>query len=238
MVRTKARAKRLSVYSDPCSSNSDPDLVFKPATSSDIFWGTMVKDTSTSTSAVVRLDVRDPSPGNVLSTPDGLWVETEYYFVKKDPSLDPRFYYRDLSFGYERRRERCLSESYDKVKADRAFSGMIVGKAPYPLKEKFAGLSEPDMDRVIRATFHLGPEIEWRWPEPGERIYDRRDGFVGFWLEHLRSGWNPRSHQFVKHLFKYVCNAPKSGVRDLVVTRKSLLTIHLFNNINPSVIIE
>lgn len=60
------------------------------------------------------------------------------------------------------------------------------------------------MDRVVRVVFHLGPEVEWRWPEPGERVYDRKDGWVGVWVEILRSGWNPRCHQFVKHLFKYV----------------------------------
>ena len=61
------------------------------------------------------------------------------------------------------------------------------------------------MDTVVRFAFQLGPEIEWRWPEPGERIYHRpADGFVPVWLEHLRSGWNPRWHLFFKHLCKYV----------------------------------
>ncbi|KAK1375799.1 hypothetical protein POM88_031992 [Heracleum sosnowskyi] len=61
------------------------------------------------------------------------------------------------------------------------------------------------MDVAIRASFQLGPEIECRWPEPHERVYDHTaDGFSGVWLEHLRSGWTPRCLNFVKHLFKYV----------------------------------
>lgn len=57
----------------------------------------------------------------------------------------------------------------------------------------------------MQAAFHLGPEVEWRWRRPGERIYYHTgEGYVGVWLEHLRTGWNPRCHQFVKHLFKYV----------------------------------
>ena len=39
---------------------------------------------------------------------------------------------------------------------------------------------------------------------PGEMIYHRpADGFVPVWMEHLRSGWNPRWHIFFKHLCKY-----------------------------------
>lgn len=77
---------------------------------------------------------------------------------------------------------------------DRAYAGMEISKAPYPLKDKFSNLTDAEMDRVVRATFHLGPEIEWRWHEPGVIIYDQNDGNVGVWLEHLRSGWNPRCH--------------------------------------------
>lgn len=97
-----------------------------------------------------------------------------------------------------------MSESYDKSEADRTYAGIGVSKAPYPLKDKFVNLADSYLDRIVRATFHLGPGIEWRWPEPGEMIYDRTDGYVGVWLEHLRSGWNTRCHQFIKHLFKYI----------------------------------
>lgn len=61
------------------------------------------------------------------------------------------------------------------------------------------------MDQAVRAAFQLGPDIEWRWPKPGEKIFHRpEDGFVPVWLEHLWSGWHPRNHLFFKHLFKYV----------------------------------
>lgn len=75
----------------------------------------------------------------------------------------------------------------------------------YPLKESFSELDAQEMDRAVRSAFQLGSDIQWRWPNPSERIYHRpSDGFIPVWLEHLRSGWNPKSHQFFKHLCKYV----------------------------------
>ena len=44
----------------------------------------------------------------------------------------------------------------------------------------------------------------YQWPVAGEKIYHRPDdGFIPVWLEHLRSGWHPRWHMFLKHLCKY-----------------------------------
>ncbi|KAK1383958.1 hypothetical protein POM88_021693 [Heracleum sosnowskyi] len=87
---------------------------------------------------------------------------------------------------------------------DRACAQLVVGRAPNPLKTPFVDLPKEVMDVAIRAAFQLGPEIEWRWPESNEHIYDRGDdGYIGVWLEHLRSGWNPQCHNFVKYLFKY-----------------------------------
>ena len=85
------------------------------------------------------------------------------------------------------------------------FAEFAMARDPYPLKESLTSLPKEEMDTVVRSAFQLGPEIEWRWPEPGERIYHRpADGFVPVWLEHLRSGWNPRWHLLFKHLCKYV----------------------------------
>ncbi|KAK1369518.1 hypothetical protein POM88_035610 [Heracleum sosnowskyi] len=94
---------------------------------------------------------------------------------------------------------------YNEFELNATFSKMGIGEAPYSLKEKYLSLPDAQMDKLVRGAFHLGPEISWRWPRPGERIYHRpSDGYVGVWLETLRSGWNPRSHMFIKHLCKYV----------------------------------
>lgn len=81
---------------------------------------------------------------------------------------------------------------------------MGISKAPYALKDKFANLPNTEMDKIVRAAFYLVPEVEWRWPKPGERIYDRPADYVEVWLEHLRPGWNPSYHQFVNYFFKCV----------------------------------
>lgn len=100
---------------------------------------------------------------------------------------------------------RVRPEPYNKLDFDQVFFQMGIDKATYLLKDKFASLPHAEMDRIVRATCHLDSKISWRWPEPAERIYDRPvHGYVGVWLEHLWSRWNPRCHQFVKHLFKYV----------------------------------
>lgn len=79
-----------------------------------------------------------------------------------------------------------------------------MARAPYPVKSSLRELPKEVADQTIRVAFHLPPEVEWRWPEPGERIYHRpADGFISVWLEHLRSRWNPRWHLFFKHLCKY-----------------------------------
>ncbi|KAK1392112.1 hypothetical protein POM88_011168 [Heracleum sosnowskyi] len=165
----------------------------------------MAKKKKQSGPLVTRLFVHEPSRGGVLSTPDGFWSDTSYFFVKKDPDIEQSFYYRDLSSCYRNHQEFGHPGPYDESEFDFAFSQMGISDAPYLLKEKFSSLPDVQMDKLVRASFHLGPEISWRWPQSGERIYHRpKDGYVGVWLETLRSGWNPRCHQFVKHLCKYV----------------------------------
>lgn len=132
MVGTKTRARRPFIsLSDSCSSGSSPDLSCDLDSGvSNLFWGRMVKESSSSNSVVTRLEVRDPSTGSVLGTPDGLWIDTEYYFVKRDPSINPTFYYRDMSFSYLRRKGKAASELYDKSEVDWAYAGMGISKAP------------------------------------------------------------------------------------------------------------
>ncbi|KAK1365436.1 hypothetical protein POM88_040997 [Heracleum sosnowskyi] len=204
MVRTKARARRVLIpLSDPsnCSESSpssNPEII-------ELYWCRMAKKKKQSGPLVTQLFVHEPPRGGVLSTPDGYWSDTSYFFVKKDPAIEEEFYYRDFSICYRSRQEFGHPGPYNESEFDAAFSKMGISEAPYPLKEKFASLPDTQMDKLVRAAFHLGSEISWRWPQPGERIYHRpANGYVGVWLETLRSGWNPRCHQFIKHLCKYV----------------------------------
>ena len=80
-----------------------------------------------------------------------------------------------------------------------------MAKEHYELKDEYVGLDHEAQDSVVRTAFQLDPRIEWRWPTPDERVHHRpANGFVPVWLEHLRSGWNPHWHLFLKHLCKYV----------------------------------
>lgn len=193
MVWTKARARRpLISLSDPCSSGSNPGPSSSPYS---LFLGEIVKNMSTSKITVNQLAIRDPPTGGVFSTFDDFWVNTKYFFVKKSPSINQTFYCMSLRYSYKNRHEAGRPGPYDKSDFDRAFSRMVIGKSPYHLKDKFSSLPLTEMNRVVRAAFHPYSEISARWPEPEERIYDRLvGGYIGVWLEHLRSGWNPRCH--------------------------------------------
>lgn len=119
---------------------------------------------------ITQLAVRNPPIGGTLSIPDGYWIDTKYFFVKKSPTVDQKFYYRSLRSCYECRQAAGGPEFYDRSEFDTMFSGCAVGRAPYALKEKFANLPHAEMDKIIRATFHLDPEISWRWPRPGREF--------------------------------------------------------------------
>lgn len=130
----------------------------------------MVKASSNSTPVISRLEIRNAQAGGVLITPDDLLIDTEYYFVRKDPSVDQTFYNRSLGFSYEHSHPEGRPRLYNKEEADQVYAGMGISKAPYSLKDKFSSLSKTEMDKIVWATIHRGPEIEWRWPEPGERV--------------------------------------------------------------------
>ena len=76
-----------------------------------------------------------------------------------------------------------------------------VNSHPAPVKE---GVDPNVLHDVLRRVFKIGPEFEWRLPRPHERIYHRsKGGYLKVSLEHLKGGWRPRMHQFLKNLYKY-----------------------------------
>ena len=106
MVRVKAHARRpLVAHSDPSTSGRSPDLSSNSG-SEDLFLGKMAKGRKSS--FVTELGIQKSSRGMVLSTPDGRWIDTEFFFVEKDPEVPQEFYYRDLTFGYARKREAFI----------------------------------------------------------------------------------------------------------------------------------
>ena len=166
----------------------------------------MEKSASTSSRVILgRLEVVEVEPNQLISTPDGLWFETKSYFIKKPSRVPDEYYYRSLRGCYRDRHPHGALDPYNKEDFDRRFEKLPVNRAPFALKPDLAEALREVMDRSLRVAFQLPPEVEWRWPEPGERIYHRpSDGFVPVWLEHLRSGWGPRWHNFFRHLCKYV----------------------------------
>lgn len=193
MVRTKSRAKR---YLACCPETSDDSSSYsEPDTRSE-----MVRS-----EVLTELRTKQLPEKLVPCTPEGYWTNGKYHFLTKTGSVRDSFYYRDISSLYDRFQDHGQLSPYDEAEVNSRFANLGMSNAPYPLKDSFANASHEDMDRAIRSAFQLGPEIEWRWPEPGERIYHRSvDGFVPVWLEHLRGGWHPRSHLFFKHLCKYI----------------------------------
>lgn len=217
MVRRRVTANRVLIpLSDPSSScscsSSDSSLELI-----DIDWGIMGKKKS-SLPVLTKIATKDMGPGFSLSEPDGSWSQTNFYFVRKDPGMPPAYFYRDLSVEFSENPDVADMMKYDKAFLDSKFgdlpgSGMDVG----PFRAQY--LENPvDWDPIFRATFHLDADVKWRWPEPGEKIYDRPEGgWVGVWLEHLRSGYGPRCHQFVKSLCLFEYGIPITQMTPNVV---------------------
>ena len=140
----------------------------------------------------------------VIMSPEGIWCDSKSYFVTKAPLVEEKGFYTNMSGFYRRKHPNGMLGPYSKEEFDEKFRELIGIRAPFPLKSHIREMSPDAADRMIRAAFQLPPEVEWRWPVPGEMIYHRpADGFVPVWMEHLRSGWNPRWHIFFKHLCKY-----------------------------------
>lgn len=143
-------------------------------------------------------------PGRDLSLPNGLWDESvAYHFVRKHATTQVD-HFRDLSRYLNDPNDPDHPCNYSREEMDRRF-GERPGTSyePAVLREEFAGLRPEAVDQCFRATFAIDEAFIWRWPEPGERIYHRPDGFIGVTLEQLRGGWRPRQHHFFKHLCVY-----------------------------------
>lgn len=200
MVRKQlARRPVVLPYSSSSSSSSaessnNPKFI-------ELYRGKMSKKKK-SLPIVTRIDTKDLGLGHTLSQSDGSWEDTRFYFVRKYPILDS-YYYRNLSPEYSILLESDPTSSYNQHKVDLLFTDCVgVNMIFAPRKEKYI---VPEMDEMVRTTFHMDEDIEWRWPKPREKIYHRPEGdYVGVWLEHLRSGYHPRSHQFLKSL----CSCP------------------------------
>lgn len=160
----------------------------------------------------------------VPCTPDGMWIDWNHHFITKAPAVSNVFYYRDLTHLYSQYQPNAHLGTYDESKFSRRFADSPLNKDLYPLKESFLNLDPQEMDKAVRAAFQLGSDIEWRCPQPGERIFYRpNDGFVPVWMEHLRSGWNPRSHQFIKHRCKYILK-----ISPMQITPNGIKLMNLF----------
>lgn len=151
MVYTKARARRPFIaLSDPCSSDNTSQVGTNLGSSvGKHFCSEMGKTISTSSPVVTKLAVRSPPTGGVLSTPDDFGIDTEYYFVRKSLSVDPKWYYRSLKYSYENRHPHRKPGCFDKVAFDRAFGNMTMGNAPFFLKDRFVQLPHDDQDKAI-----------------------------------------------------------------------------------------
>lgn len=139
--------------------------------------------------------------GENLSTTFEDWKDIEYLFIRKDATVLDNFYYRDLThhFTHQLPGSAIL---HDKDYMDLTFADCPGANTPMaPLLEK---AHNDQLDECFRSCFHLEEKVIWRWPEPHERVYHRPgNGLVGVFLEHLRFGFNPRYHQFIKCLCKF-----------------------------------
>lgn len=84
---------------------------------------------------------------------------------------------------------------------DRDFGELPGVSSPPASLRPIARTSE--LEITLKVIFHFDDGFEWRLPGPNERIYHRPgDGYVGMSLKHLRAGFRPRSHHFLKALCK------------------------------------
>lgn len=103
-------------------------------------------------------------------------------FVRKY-EVDETFFYRDLIYEYQHMQTDGIHGPYDRTALDAAFAGTVLSEVTYPLSSKWAQTPDSEMDETVRPLFHLGPEVQWRWPQAGEKIYHRPgDGYIGVWL--------------------------------------------------------
>ena len=165
----------------------------------DLYWGKMGKKKGVE--VVTELSTHQLAPGESLDD-RGYWLNTSFYFVLSDPAIPLSFYFRDLSHEFTHIHEFGHAGLYDEAVMDAEFAHCPgANSPPAPLKD---GVDPDALIEVMRGVFNIGPEFDIRLPKSHERIYHRpKDGGIGVSFEHLRAGWRPRMHQFLKNLCKY-----------------------------------
>ena len=126
------------------------------------------------------------NPGQTLGRRDGSWIDIDHYIVRTRENSPPHdYYFRDLTTAY---RPGGL-EPYDGARMDQLFYNAPGTRyVPAPRHPDLSEYTFQQIDDLVKAVFHFGDDMEWRWPEPHERVYHRpAGGWVGIPLEHLRS---------------------------------------------------
>ena len=206
MVRIHKRAKRdiVAFYGVPGQYSSDSDLDERQSLADRAREKMSEREVALSGVVSEFQKVSKAEGKQVIMTPEGVWMDTKSYFITKAPLADEREFYRGIASFYKFKHPNGPLGPYNKEEFDRRFKEYAVSRAPYTVKSSFRELPWEVQDRLIRVAFQLPDAVEWRFPEPEERIFHRpADGFVPVWMEHLRSGWNPRWHLFFRHLCKY-----------------------------------
>lgn len=84
---------------------------------------------------------------------------------------------------------------------DRDFSELLgVSLAPVNLRPI---VRTCELESALKTVFQFDDGFEWRLSSPNEHVcYRPGDGYIGISLEHLRVGFRPWSHHFIKALCK------------------------------------
>ncbi|KAL8145178.1 hypothetical protein AgCh_003399 [Apium graveolens] len=198
MVRIKERARKVyNCYPNFSGEESDPD-----SSGREQIRVVMAKKAFVSAEIISKFRYKKTPGGSVPFTPEGYWIDVKYHFVEKPTEIENEVYYSRVRYD---RQPDGHPGVYNQEALERMFAAFPISRDHYKLKDSFSEADPGEMNEAVRAAFQLTPDIEWRWPEPHERIYHRpEDGFVPVWMEHLRSGWSPRCHMFIKHLCKHV----------------------------------
>ena len=162
----------------------------------ELYWGKIGKKKGVE--VVTELSTHQLAPGESLDD-RGYWLNTSFYFVLSDPAIPLSFYFRDLSHEFTHVHEFGHAGHYDEAVMDAEFANCPgANSPPAPLRD---GVDPDALIDVMRGVFNLGREFDIRLPKTHERIYHRpNDGGIGVSFEHLRVGWRPQMHQFLKNL--------------------------------------
>ncbi|KAL8156505.1 hypothetical protein AgCh_001560 [Apium graveolens] len=138
---------------------------------------------------------------------DQEWQEVmlESYFLAAVQAIRRKVSMRDLTTVY---RPGGI-EPYDGARMDQLFyNAPGTEYVPAPRHPDLSEYTFEQIDDLVKAVFHFGDGMEWRWPEPHERVYHRPvGGWVAIPLEHLRS-MRPNLHQFTMSLCRDVYGIP------------------------------